>query len=219
VLGRFYEVVDTRVPVLLTPLEFIGRIVSGNHDYPPRRLRREVGPLRTFEASAGDPDESSPTGYGRPKLGTRPRRRRRRLEQLADDFEHLLARTVLDREEASEIEYRQLDPADRAHGAEAEVGEEVAREDGPVDEEALGRGRPFPVAIGEGLERAGVLVPDFPDRGQERLLDPRLRVGKEADAGDKDGVVGGPSSREVGGASATRRGSGGPTERCGAMHR
>ena len=65
----------------------------------------------------------------------------------------------------------------RAHRPEAEVGEEVAREDRAVDEEALVAGLALAVAVGERLERPRALVARLADRGEEeRLLDPRLRL-------------------------------------------
>ena len=46
-----------------------------------------------------------------------------------------------------------------------------------MDEEALGGGRPLPVAVRERLERSRALVARLADRSEEeRLLDPRLRV-------------------------------------------
>ena len=77
----------------------------------------------------------------------------------------------------AELEPGELDVALRAHRAEAEVGQEVAREDGAVDDEALVRRLALRVAVGEGLERLRALVARLADRRQEeRLLDPRRRL-------------------------------------------
>ena len=68
-----------------------------------------------------------------------------------------------------------------------------------MDEEALGRGRPFPVAVGERLERPRALVARLADGGEEeRLLDPRLRVREQVRARDEHRVVGGRAGRQVG---------------------
>ena len=108
---------------------------------------------------------------------------------------------LLDRLEAAELQARELDTAGGAHRDEAEVGEEVAREDGSVDEEALGRRRALAIPVGERLERPGALVSRLADRSEEEgLLDPRLRVGDEIRAGDEDGIIGGRPGGQVGGA-------------------
>ena len=89
---------------------------------------------------------------------------------------------------------------------EAEVGEEVAREDRAVDEEALVRGLPLGVAVGERLERLRALVARLADRGEEeRLLDPRRRARDDVDARDEHGIVGRWAGRKLGGAREERR--------------
>jgi predicted O-methyltransferase YrrM len=40
--------------VALEPLDYVSRVINGKRDLPPLRLRRHVGPLRTFEASAAE---------------------------------------------------------------------------------------------------------------------------------------------------------------------
>ncbi len=39
---------------MLEPLDYLGRVSTERRDYPSRRLRREVGPLRTFESSGAE---------------------------------------------------------------------------------------------------------------------------------------------------------------------
>ena len=40
--------------LLLTPFDYTCRLINGKTDFPPLHLRRHVGPLRTFEASAAE---------------------------------------------------------------------------------------------------------------------------------------------------------------------
>ena len=142
-----------------------------------------------------------------PRSAARGRGRRRRLERLLDDAQHLLARALLHGLQPAEVEPRQLDPPGRAHGPEPEVGEEIAREDRSMHEKSLGRGRALPVAVRERLERADALVPGLADRGEEqRLLDPGLRVREQIRARDEHGVVRRGSGREVGRARKERAG-------------
>src|SRR5262249_54895119 len=102
-----------------------------------------------------------------PQSGRGRNRRRRRRERLLDDPQHPRAPTFLDRLQTAELQPHELDAPVRAHRLEAEVDEEVAREDGPVDDEALVRGETLRVAEGERLERPRTLVPRFSDRGEE----------------------------------------------------
>lgn len=53
-IGRIYSFLDHRLPIVLEPLDLAGRIATGRWRFPPRRLRREVGPLQSFESSAGE---------------------------------------------------------------------------------------------------------------------------------------------------------------------
>src|SRR5207244_6939904 len=97
-------------------------------------------------------------------------------ERLLHDAQHLLARALDDRLEASELESSELDSALHAHGQEAEVGEEAAREDRLVDVEALVVRLALRIPVREGLERLRALVLRVADRSQEeRLHHPRAR--------------------------------------------
>src|SRR5438270_14039447 len=80
-------------------------------------------------------------------------RRRHRQERLAHDAEHALARALRHRQETAELEARELDASLRTHRDEAEVREEVAREDRLVDVEALDRAVAFGIAVRERLQR------------------------------------------------------------------
>jgi SAM-dependent methyltransferase len=44
--------VRERLPVLLEPIDYAGRVINGKGDLPPRHLRVISGPLRDFEASS-----------------------------------------------------------------------------------------------------------------------------------------------------------------------
>ena len=69
------------------------------------------------------------------------------------------ARALLDRDEAAELEPRQLDPARATHREEAESARKSRGEDGAVDEEPLLVSRlALRVAVGEGLERLRAAV-------------------------------------------------------------
>ena len=97
-----------------------------------------------------------PWGQGRRgrRLGTL--RRGRGHERLAAPRASTFSRVpFLHRLQPAELEPRELDAPLRAHRQEAEVGEEVRREDRPVDVEALEVRLPFRIAVGERLERAG----------------------------------------------------------------
>ena len=132
--------------------------------------------------------------------------RGRRLERLLHDPEHLLPLPFLDGLQAAEVQPSQLDASGRAQRPKAEVGKEVAREDGSMDEEALGRRRPLAIAIGERLERPGALVARLADRGEEEgLLDPRLRLRQQVGTRDEHGVVRRRAGRKIGGTREERR--------------
>ena len=77
------------------------------------------------------------TGIPMPFARSRPLRDRRRRERLLDEPDHARALALRDRSQAAELEPRELDPALRAHRPESEVGQEVARKDRAVDDEAL----------------------------------------------------------------------------------
>ena len=90
----------------------------------------------------------------------------------------------LDRHEAAELEPAELDAALRADGDEAELVEEVAREDRPVDEEALLDRLALRVSVRERLDRLRAAVARLADRSQQqRLLDPLRPVPDEVRAG------------------------------------
>ena len=148
-----------------------------------------------------------PSYFGSGGLAAAGRSRRgRRLERLLHDTEHLLPLPFLHGLQAAEVESSQLDAPGRAQCPKAEVGKEVAREDGSMDEEALGRRRPLAIAIGERLERPGALVACLADRGEEeRLLDPRLRLRQQVGARDEHGVVRRRAGRKIGGTREERR--------------
>ena len=130
-----------------------------------------------------------------------PLRRRGGHERLLHACEHFLARSLLHRLQAAELEARQLDAAFRAHRQEAEVGEEARREDRAVHVEALEVRLALGVAIRERLERAGAALAHVADRGEEeRLHHPRTgRVG-EVGARDEDGIVARRPRRQLAGA-------------------
>src|SRR5581483_4180989 len=116
-------------------------------------------------------------------------RRRRRQERLAHDAEHPLALAFGNGHKAAEVEARELDAAGRADDREAEVRQEVAREDRLVHLEPLVRRVARVVAVRERLERTGAPVASLADRGEEeRLHHPRLRRVDEICARDEDGV-------------------------------
>ena len=122
-------------------------------------------------------------------------------ERLLDDPQHARPLALGDRDEPAELEPSELDPPRGPDGAEPEVGEEVAREDGAVDEEALVGRLALRIAVGERLERLGALVARLADRGEEeRLLDPRRRARDDVDARDEHRVVGRRPGGELGGA-------------------
>src|SRR5215211_1072473 len=100
------------------------------------------------------------------------------------------ARALQDRLEPTELEPSQGDVSLPAERIEAEVGEEVRREDRPVDEEALVGARPLGVAVAERLHRLRSLVASLSDCGEEKALQhpERVRI-DEIDARDQDGVV------------------------------
>ena len=87
------------------------------------------------------------------------------------------------------------------HRLEAEVREEVPREDRPVHEEALVRRLSLRIPIGEGLERPRPFVASIADRRQEqRLHDPRARAFDEVRTSDEHGVLGRRARRQLPGA-------------------
>src|SRR5262249_49136618 len=85
-----------------------------------------------------------------PALETPPGRLGRRREGLLHDAEDLLAPPLCHRDEAAELEPRQLDETGAANRPETEVGEKVRREDRLVHLEALVLRLPFAVPIREG---------------------------------------------------------------------
>src|SRR5712691_11238195 len=87
----------------------------------------------------------------------RPPRRRRGLRQegLAYEAQDLRAAALDDRLQPAELQPHELDSADGADGLEAEVREEIAREDRLVHLEALVPGLALGKAVGERLERGG----------------------------------------------------------------
>src|SRR4051794_5406566 len=96
---------------------------------------------------------------GCPRVQLRALRRRRRHERIADDAQDLLARALRDdRYEAAQLEPRKLDTPLRAARQEAEVGEEVAREDRLVHLKAAESRAVVAVAIRKCLEGMGALV-------------------------------------------------------------
>lgn len=53
-LVNFLRAGRTFAHLLFTPFDYACRLVNGKADFPPLRLRRHVGPLRTFEASGAE---------------------------------------------------------------------------------------------------------------------------------------------------------------------
>ena len=105
---------------------------------------------------------------------------------------------VLGRHETSELEPGQLHPAVGADDHEPEVGEEVGREDGPVDEKPLMRRRPLRVSIAEGLDRLDVAVPRLTDRGEKQALhDPGRQGIDQIGTGHEHGVLGRRAGRQL----------------------
>src|SRR5439155_19248856 len=41
-------------PILLEPIDYLGRVVTGKQEQPPMRLRKIGGPLRSFEISSAE---------------------------------------------------------------------------------------------------------------------------------------------------------------------
>ena len=98
--------------------------------------------------------------------------------------------------------------AGAAQRAEAEIGEEVAREDRAVDEEALVHRLPLAVRVRERLQRRRAAVPRVADRREEqRLHHPRRRRIGEVGARDEHGVVRRRPRRQLGSAREERRGA------------
>src|SRR5690348_1381666 len=97
------------------------------------------------------------TTYSGPPLG--PLRHRRRGKGFLHYSQDLRAPPFHDGHEPAELESHQLDEARGAHGAKAEVGEEVRREDRLVDLEALVLRFALRIPVREGLERLRPLVP------------------------------------------------------------
>src|SRR5262245_28693480 len=129
---------------------------------------------------------------------SRPLRHRRRLKRILDDAEDLLAPAFYNRLQPAELEASELNAAGHPDRPEAEVGEEIAREDRLVDEEALIRRLRLGIDVRERLERAGALVLRLADRRQEeRLEHPRGRALDEIRARDEHGVVRGRAGRKL----------------------
>src|ERR671937_2647639 len=110
-----------------------------------------------------------------PTLGRRHGRRCGR-ERFLHDAQDLLALTFGYRLQAAELQSRELDAACAANGVEAEVGEEVRREDRLVDLETLVLRLALGITVRERLQCLRLLVARIADRGEEqRLHDPRRR--------------------------------------------
>ena len=109
--------------------------------------------------------------------------------------------------QAAELEPHQLDAAGAAQRVEAVVGEEVAREDRAVLQEALGELGLGGVHEAEGLDRGHAALVTGADAGQEEALQrPRARRVREVGAGHEDGVVGRRARRQRARARKRRRG-------------
>src|SRR5687768_10093149 len=133
---------------------------------PPRRPRSRSRAGSWTSRSQRWTSLAAPMGTG---LG--PLRHGRRRERLLDDAQHRCPLAFRDRDEAAELEPGELDAALGPDELEPEVGEEVAREHGPVDEKALVGRLSFGIAVRERLQRLRALVTRLPDRGEkERLL-------------------------------------------------
>ena len=53
-LVNFLRASRNLVYLLLTPFDYLCRLINGKADFPPLHLRRHVGPLRSFEASGAE---------------------------------------------------------------------------------------------------------------------------------------------------------------------
>src|SRR5262249_31586756 len=127
-------------------------------------------------ALQGSPSLTHFDEIGERLLPLRTLRRGRRCEGVPDDLQHLLARSLLDRLQAAELEARQLAAPVRSQRNEAEVGEEVRREDRAVRVEPPEARLPLRVAVRERLERSGAALADVADRREEEgLHDPGTR--------------------------------------------
>src|SRR6266516_6471503 len=145
-------------------------VVAVRSDASTRPIASGRLPITTRVARAGRSGPSEPAYQS----ASGPLRHRRRLERLLDHSENSLAPALGDRLQPAQLEPRELDPARHPHGAKAEVGEEVSREDRAVDEEALVRGLGPGIGVRKRLEAGGALVLRLTDGGQEqRLQHPR----------------------------------------------
>src|SRR5206468_2243 len=128
-------------------------------------------------------------GHGSKRRLGRPFWDGSRSEGLLDLAQHERRAPFLHGLEPSELEPRQPDVAFPAKRIEAEVGEEVGREDRPVDEEALVYALPLWITVGERLDRLCPLVARLADGREEEALDRpgRGRV-DEVRARDEEGV-------------------------------
>src|SRR5439155_19215873 len=91
----------------------------------------------------------------------------RRREELLQPVEDVRPLALLDGLQPAELQSGELDAAFGPHGQEAKVGQEIAREDRAMDEEALVRRLALRIAIRERLERLRTPVPRIPDCGEE----------------------------------------------------
>ena len=111
-------------------------------------------------------------------------------EGVLDDAEHLRPAAFDDRLQAAQFEPGQADAACGPDDLEAEVGEEVLREDRLVNAEALVARLALGVAIRERLQGARAAVARLADRREEeRLEHPRARLGHEIGARHEHRVV------------------------------
>src|SRR5205807_5430956 len=102
----------------------------------------------------------------------------------------LLALSFDDRHQAAELEPRELDVARTAQRSEAEVSQEVRREDRLVHLEPLVLRLALAVAIGERLERLRTAVPRIADRcKKQRLHHPGTRGLDQIGARDEHSIL------------------------------
>src|SRR6266545_8047843 len=87
------------------------------------------------------------------RLGSRWYRSGCGRERLLHDAQHLLAAPLYDRHQSAELESRELDVTGTAQGLEAELREEVRREDRLVHLEALVLRLTFRIAVRKRLQR------------------------------------------------------------------
>jgi hypothetical protein len=105
-----------------------------------------------------------------PDNGT-PHRRRRGIDDLQARTQPLEPSGLASRHDRAQVQPHQLDSASGPAGVEAEVAQEVRREDRAVADEPLGEAGVGAVPVGVRLERRKAAVAALPDRSENQALE------------------------------------------------